>query len=100
LRLVNRQSRGPDPDTTPPVATIDSGPADGETVIDTNSTSVTFKFAANEPSTFECRLKTPSSSNLAFTSCESESSQTYNGLTDEEFAETIGPSFFEGVPPP
>jgi hypothetical protein len=69
-------SESPDPDTTPPVATIDSGPADGKTVIDTNSTSVTFTFSANEPSTFECRLD---STNPAFTSCESP--QTYNGLT-------------------
>ena len=25
--------------------------------------------------------------------------RVYFGLTDEEFAETIGPSFFEGLPP-
>ena len=26
--------------------------------------------------------------------------RVYFGLTDEEFFETIGPSFFEGLPPP
>jgi hypothetical protein len=58
----------PPPDTTPPVATITDGPKEGATV---QAQSVTFRFSANEPSTFECRLKRPSVSNPAFTSCES-----------------------------
>jgi hypothetical protein len=72
-------SESPDPDTTPPVATIDSGPADGKTVIDTNSTSVTFTFSANEPSTFECQLSRKGTVEQAWAACTSP--QSYSNLT-------------------
>jgi hypothetical protein len=72
-------SESPDPDTTPPVATIDSGPADGKPVIDTNSTSVTFTFSANEPSTFECQLSRKGTVEQAWAACTSP--QSYSNLT-------------------
>jgi hypothetical protein len=62
----------PDPnlvpnDTTAPLVTIDSGPTDGEEV---DNDSFTFEFSANEPCTFECRLKGPNNPDPPFTSCE------------------------------
>ena len=53
------------PDTTAPQTTIDSGPADSE------STSATVTFSANEASTFECALDGQS-----FSSCSSPAQLT------------------------
>jgi hypothetical protein len=58
------------PDTTPPETTITSGPSGT-----TNSTSATFEFSANEPSTFECSFD-----GGAFATCASP--QSYTGLGD------------------
>ena len=53
----------PIPHTTPPVTTLDSGPA-----AETGSTSTSFAFSSNEPATFRCELDgealTPCSSPL------------------------------------
>jgi hypothetical protein len=56
------------PDTTPPETTITSGPSGT-----TNSTSATFEFSANEPSTFECSLD-----DGGFATCSSP--ESYTGL--------------------
>ena len=57
-------------DTTPPDTTITSGPSGA-----TNSTTATFTFTANEPSTFTCKLDTGAAS-----SCTSP--KVYSGLTN------------------
>jgi beta-glucanase (GH16 family) len=58
-------------DTTPPVATITSGPAEGSS---TTATDASFSFTANQPATFECKLDTAS-----FASCASP--KRYSGLS-------------------
>jgi myo-inositol-hexaphosphate 3-phosphohydrolase len=63
-------------DTTPPSTTIDSGPSGP-----TGSTTATFVFSANEPSTFECSLDAG-----AYASCTSPRTLTGLGAGEHTFS--------------
>jgi hypothetical protein len=76
------------PDTTSPETTITSGPSGT-----TNSTSATFEFTADEPSTFECSLD-----DGAFATCASP--ESYTGLGEGSHTFRVGATDAAGNPDP
>jgi len=65
------------PDTTPPTTTIDTGPSS-----QTESTTATFTFHANEVATFECKID-----GGAYSSCTSP--KAYSGLAEGQHTVTV-----------
>ena len=64
-------------DGTPPVPSIDSGPADGSSA---EGSSATFGFSANETASFLCRVYPAASAAPAYGACSGPSSHSATGL--------------------